>query len=177
MTRWQWTAQRLAAAVGIPGLIGLLLLVSGISLYFTAIQTGAREVDQLKQQLAGMRSHPQTVRQYAPEEELAMFYDFFPKREALAEQLRTLHHLAVDQDLLIERIDYKLSSIQSTPLWRYQISFPLNTDYTTLRHYVADVLKALPNAALETIDMQRDDADAELLEEKIGIVLFYREAP
>ncbi|GBG15165.1 uncharacterized protein NMK_2768 [Novimethylophilus kurashikiensis] len=176
MTRWQWKAQRVAASVGIPGLIGLGLLVAGIFIYFAAIRPNTGEVAQLKQKLAGMRSHPQTMRQYAPEEELAMFYDFFPKREALAEQLRTLNHLATDEDLVIERIDYKLSRIQSTPLWRYQITFPLNTDYTTLRHYVAAVLKALPNAALEIIEMQRDDADAELLDEKIGLVLFYREA-
>jgi Tfp pilus assembly protein PilO len=177
MKRWYWVLNQVSVTLGLPGLLGLAMLIAAGAVYVGSVQPNTREIANLKQQLSRMPSHPQLDRQYTPSEELALFYNFFPARDELAEQLRTLNRLAVDQELTIERVDYKLSHIMGTPLWRYQVSFPLNTDYTSLRHYIADVLKALPNAALENIELQRADADAELLDEKIGLVLFYRESP
>lgn len=158
-------------------MVGLAMLAAAGIVYLAMVLPGIREIAALKTALSRMRSHPTLSRQYAPAEELALFYDFFPAREALPEQLRTVHRLAADKELAIERVDYKLTRIAGTPLWRYQMSFPLNTDYATLRHYMADILLALPNAALEDVELQRADSDAELLEEKIGLVLFFKGAP
>ncbi len=175
MKRLHWVMKQIVDALGLLGLAGAAMGIVAISIYFGSIQPGLREIASLKKDLTSMRSHPEINRHYAPAEELAMFYDFFPKRDALAEQLRTIHHLAADQELSVDRVDYKLTRIAGTPLWRYQITLPLNTDYGSLRHFIADVLKALPNAALEDIELEREHADAELLEEKIGLVLFFRE--
>lgn len=177
MNRWQWQLQQLRAALGWTGLAGLALLLAAVAIYVGLVLPGQRESASLKAELANLRSQPQLGRKYAPEEELALFYDFFPQRDALAEQLRTLHRLAADDGLVAERVDYKLSHIAGTPLWRYQTSFPLGTDYATLRYYLAAVLEALPNAALEDVELQRPDAQSDLLDAKISLTLYYREAP
>jgi len=176
MKRWKWQLGQIAQTLGVTGLAGILMLLTAGFLYLGSILPAQQEITRIKHELSSLHSHPQTERHYAPEETLALFYDFFPARPRLNEQLRTIHQLAADKGLAIERVDYRLSHIAGTPLWRYQMSFPLNTDYVTLRHYLADVLQALPNAALEDVDLQRADADAELLEEKIGLVLFLRES-
>lgn len=175
MKRWQWYLGRLIDMLGFTGLAGIVMLAAAGTIALAVVRPGMNEVARLKHELAQMRSHPQTERRYAPEETLTLFYDFFPPRNALAEQLRTVQSLAASKELFIERVDYKLSRIAGTPLWRYQMSFPLNTDYKTLRHYLADVLQALPNAALDSVELQRADVDAELLEEKISLVLFLRD--
>jgi hypothetical protein len=177
MKRWQWSLQELAAKLGLPGLAGIALLIAAAVVLLGAVQPGMRDIASLKADLASSRSQPQLGRKYAPAEELALFYDFFPKRDILTTQLRTVHQLAADEEVAIERVDYKLSRIAGTPLWRYQIIFPLITDYATLRRYVASVLKALPNAALEDIELQRTDADAEVLDAKISLALYFRESP
>jgi hypothetical protein len=176
MNRRQWQLQQLASYLGLPGFAGLALLVLGIVILLSAVQPGQRDIASLKAELAGLRSHPQLTRQYAPAEELALFFDFFPARDQLSRQLRMVHQQAADAGLSIERVDYKLSRVAGTPLWRYQITFPLLTDYATLRHYLADVLKALPNASLENIELTRPEAKAEELDVKINLTLYFREA-
>ncbi len=177
MKRWQWHLHRLFSQIGLAGLAGVVLLVSAMALYFATVQPGIKEIARMKAQLGRLHGSPQTSRQYAPAEELALFYNFFPGRGILAEQVRTVQKLAAKNELLFERIDYKLAPVTGTPLWRYQMSFPLTTDYATLRHYVADVLQALPNSALENVDMQRSDVKAEVLDAKINLVLYFRESP
>jgi uncharacterized protein YjiS (DUF1127 family) len=177
MMRWRWQLQQWAASLGLSGLSGAALLLAAAAIYAGMIQPAKDEIVSLRAELASLRSQPQLQRSYAPEEEMALFYDFFPERKTLAEQLRTLHQLAADEELLPERVDYKLSRIVGTPLWRYQSSFTLATDYATLRRYVAAALQELPNAALEDIELQRSDASEEVLDAKVRLTLYYREAP
>jgi hypothetical protein len=177
MKRWQWILQQLTTALGMPGLVGIGLTITATAVLLVTVQPGMRDIASLKADLASLRSHPQPGRKYAPAEELALFYDFFPKLDTLNTQLRTVHQLASDEEVAIEHVDYKLSRIAGTPLWRYQMIFPLTTDYANLRRYAASVLKALPNAALEDIELQRPDADSDMLDAKISFALYFRESP
>lgn len=177
MTRWQWQLRQLAVKLGWPGLAGVALLLSGIVVLLVMVQPGQARIASLEGELSSLRSNPQIGRQYAPEEELALFYDFFPKQDTLTEQLRTLHTLAAEHGIEAPSVDYKLSRVSGTPLWRYQASMPLIIDYATLRHFLAAVLQTLPNAALEDIELQRPDADTDVIDAKISLTIYYREAP
>lgn len=176
MRRFQWEAQQIGITLGMMGFAGLIMLLAASMLYFGVVKSGKQEIIKIRNELALLQSHPKLDRQYTPADDLALFYDFFPAREALAEQLRMVHHIAANKKLFIEHVDYKISKIQETPLVRYQISFSLNTDYVSLRHYIADVLKALPNAALENIELQRMNADEDVLDEKISFALYFQES-
>lgn len=175
MKRWQWHLQRATAALGGSGLLGVALLLAAAAVYLGTIRPGQAEVASLRAELANLHSQPQQQRSYAPEEELALFYDFFPGRDTLPEQLRTLHRLAADEDLVPERVDYKLARVAGTPLWRYQSSFTLIGDYATLRRFAAAALHELPNAALEDIELQRSDADTAALDARLRFAVFYGE--
>ncbi|MBZ4201542.1 MAG: hypothetical protein LAC70_00250 [Methylovulum sp.] len=176
MKRWQWWLQQTVIALDIAGLAGLAMIVVAGVLFFGAIQPAKQEIIKTKQELVLVKSLPQAAPQSTPADELAGFYNFFPPRDALAEQLRMVHQLAAQKKLSIEHVDYKLSKIQGTPLVSYQISFPLNANYANLRHYLTNVLRELPNAALEDIALQRADAETEVLDERVTLVLFFRES-
>jgi hypothetical protein len=175
LKRLAWVLRRSVDTLGFTGMTGLILITAAAIVCIGSVLPLAHDIADIEAEIASLRHGPAPVRNYAPEEEIRMFYDFFPDRHALPQQLRTLHRIAHAADLPIEQADYKLTRVQGTPLWRYRISFPLNTDYVTLRRFLADVLKALPNAALADVELQRGEADAELLQERIDFVLFFRE--
>ena len=95
----------------------------------------------------------------------------------LSQQVRTLHAVTERQQLDTGRVDYKLSRVSGTPLLRYGVNFVLVTDYPALRVYLAELLRSLPNAALEDIELQRSSDQVSMLEAKIGLALYFREAP
>lgn len=177
MKRWAWRLQRATETLGLPGVAGIALGLAAAAIWVAAVLPLAHDIEALDAGLAARRNQPAAERRYAPEDELKLFYDFFPTKAALPEQVRTLHRLAADAQLSIEQADYKLSRLSGSPLWRYQISFPLNTDYVTLRLFLAEVLKTLPNAALADIELQRDEAEAELLQERVELVLYFKDLP
>jgi len=177
MKRITWELQQILNALGLMGLAGLAALVLAAFFYFAAIKPAKLEINNIRHEMSMLGNHAAIVRQHAPEEDLALFYNFFPKRDALSEQLRTIHRLAAEKKLSIPSVQYKLAKIQGTPLVSYQISFSVNSDYISLRRYIAAVLQALPNAAVEAVELQREDAEAEMLDEKIGLVLFFQDVP
>lgn len=177
MKRFFWELRQVANALGVTGLAGLVTLALSIFLYSASVVPAKRDIENIRHSLSELGSHTVAAYRQRPDEDLAMFYAFFPKREVLHAQLRTIHRLATEKNISISNVEYKLSKLQGTPLVRYQISFSVNSDYISLRHYIAAVLQTLPNAAVEEIELQREDVETRTLDEKIGLVLFFQSAP
>ena len=110
-----------------------------------------------------------------PSQQLAQMYDFFPQSSMLSEQLKTLHQITDANELYLGKVDYKLSKVSGTSLERYDISYEISADYPMLRQYISDLLNKLPNAALDSIELQRVNDEGEVPEAKLNIVLYYRE--
>lgn len=177
MKRGLWLLQRLAANLGLPGLAGLAMVLAAVLLQFGLIQPAGRELVGMQAELARLRNQPPAPQLAGPQQQLAQFYQFFPPQQSLSQQVRTLHAVTEQRQLRMGRIDYKLSRVSGTPLQRYGISYALVADYPALRIYLADLLRTLPNAALENIELQRFSGNAQLLEAKIELALYLRETP
>lgn len=175
MKRWQWHLQRIIAAAGLPGLLGAAMMVAAVLLQFMLVQPVSADIDRRQAALAELRSQPAIAPQAAPEQQLAGFYGTFPQPQALSQQLRTLHEVTESHQLFMGKVDYKLSDVGGTPLKRYAVSYSLVTDYPSLRVYLAEVLQALPNAALEDIELERFSEGAQMLEARLGLVLYFHE--
>lgn len=175
MKRWQWYLQRMAALFGPAGLAGIVMIAAAVLLQFGMIRQAQDALADMQAQLAELRRQPPPVPQAGPEQKLAQFYGFFPQHAALSQQLRMLHEMTDQHQLYMGRVDYKLSRVNGTPLMRYAVSYALVADYPSLRIYLADVLRALPNAALEDIELQRYSDNAQMLEASIDLALYYRD--
>ena len=77
--------------------------------------------------------------------------------------------------LVLERADYTLAAPGTGNAVRMQATLPLSGTYASLRRYVAAVLNALPHAALESLSIERADAQATQLQATAHLVLFYRQ--
>jgi len=176
MKRLAWHFYLLRLRLGMAGLSGLALLLAAVAMNFLALQPGKAELERLQAEIAALRSQPMAQRSRDPQAELELFYGFFPARSDLPEQLRTLYGLAADSGMMPERADYKLARVSGTPLWRYQASLPISADYASLRYYIAAVLKDLPNATMDDIELQRTGAKDEMLEARLRFTLYFRDA-
>lgn len=177
MKRVLWHLQQLAARLGLAGIAGLTMMLAAMLLQFAWNQPADRELADMRGQLASLRKQPPAPPQAGVEQQLAQFYRFFPQQGLLSQQVRTLHAVTERQQLDTGRVDYKLSRVSGTPLLRYGVDYVLVTDYPALRVYLAELLRILPNAALEEIELQRSSDQVSMLEAKIGLALYFREAP
>jgi hypothetical protein len=175
--RGLWHLQQMAVRLGFAGIAGLAMMLAAALLQFSWIQPAGRELAGMQVRLAELREQPPAPQQAGVQQQLARFYRFFPQQEALSQQVRTLHAVTQGQQLSTGRVDYKLSRVSGTPLLRYGVSYALVTDYPALRIYLAELLRTLPNAALEEIELQRSGDNVDLIEAKIGLALYFREMP
>ena len=175
MKKFTWYLRQTAQALGSLGLLGIGLLVLGFILQVIVIQPIKIKVIQLQSQLVSFKKYPQEIKSFAPSQQLALIYDFFPQSSILSEQLKTLHQITDAKELYLGKVDYKLSKVSGTPLERYDISYEITTEYPILRQYIADLLLKLPNAALDSIELQRVNDEGEVPEAKLNIVLYYRQ--
>ena len=177
MKRGLWHLQQMAVGLGLAGVAGLCMVLAAVLLQFGLIQPAGRELAGMQAELATLRNQPPVPPQAGAQQQLAQFYQFFPQQELLSQQVRTLHAVTEQRQLLMGRIDYKLSRVSGTPLQRYGISYELVTDYPALRIYLAELLRTLPNAALEDIELQRYSDNVHMLEAKIELGLYFRDTP
>ncbi len=175
MKRLTWALRQIVQSLGSLGLIGIGLVMAALLMQITAIQPVKKEIMQLNSRLTSIKTHPKNVRNYTPNQQLALINNFFPSSMMLSEQLKILHQMTEMRELYMGKVDYKLSKIPSTSLERYDVSYEVIADYPILRQYLSDLLTQLPNAALDNIELQRMNDKGEVPETKLNIVLYYRE--
>jgi hypothetical protein len=101
-----------------------------------------------------------------------------PSDRQRAADIELLVETAQRNGLTLERADYTLAPPNGNAAARLQATLPLSGTYTGLRRYIAAVLNALPHSALESLSIERADAQSVQLQATARLVLFYRpEAP
>ena len=79
-------------------------------------------------------------------------------------------------ELVVERADYAVESVAGAPLTRLHANLPVTGSYANIRKFIAEVLNAMPNATLESVQLERTDTQSARLQATLRIVLFYRTA-
>ncbi len=73
----------------------------------------------------------------------------------------------MQNQLLLEKGEYKLSREADFRLARYQVTLPVSGDYARVRGFVNDVLEAVPSAALDELTLKRESVDQPELEARV----------
>jgi len=113
-------------------------------------QTASDRIDAVKQRLAG--------------------------EAATLAAIATLHEAARAHGVELARGEYRLMADGRAPWQRYQITVPARGSYPALRHWLAEVMEAVPAASLDELGLRRDDAGDAMVEARIRLTI-YRSQP
>ncbi len=172
MKRLQWFAASARRRLGVQGLAGCALLTfAGFLLYGEILplrqQVAERSAAQHAAQAAG-----KTLANTTP---AAAWDASLPVRAELNQQLLEVRELAAQSGLDIRVTDYSLNKVDGTTLWRYQMMLPLETDYVTVQRFISSTLHALPNMALNGVEIQRAAEGEGLVSATLRFSLYFRQ--
>jgi Tfp pilus assembly protein PilO len=177
-----WLLGRLAKALSMWGLLGILLAVASGLFYLGSVVPAEQkllqaqnELDNTKKALVEKRPEldlPQTASTQTSAEEIAEFYKLFPAGASLPKWLRLIEESAAKQRLVLKRGDYKLTQSKQGQLQRYEIVLPLAGKYSQIRQFIADVMQKSPALALKDMQIKRENTLSPTVEARLVFVLF-----
>jgi hypothetical protein len=161
-------------ALGIPGIVGLGILLSCMTLYLSSVRPAERELQARRAafEQARVRSPLQTVS--APRgDDLRRFYSAFPTLDRLPDELERLYGLARAARLDLYQGEYRLEQ-RGAGLASYRITLPMRGGYPAVREFLANTLTQMPYAAVDGLRFERKKVGDTQLEAQVRITLFFR---
>ena len=164
----------LLARLGLPGVLGVGVLLAAAGFYFSAVAPVEREID--AQRLAAERLRARTP--YQPvsaggrEEELQRFYALFPPIERLSAELEDLYGLARASKLELAQGEYRLD--KGVGLWSYRVTLPVRGSYSQIRAFVGAVLREKPIASVDAMRFERKRAGETMLDAQLRLTVHFR---
>ena len=137
--------------LGMPGVVGLGLLLFGLSFYLGSVAPARVELARLKQESAQLQARlPEVSGSEAGRSETA---EARPSIASLPGLLKNLNSLAEQRGVLIDRASYAL--IERDGQRRMEINLPLKAGYLALRAYLRDVLTFREPPSLDELVLKR----------------------
>ncbi len=155
----RWHARRALRALGWPGGVGLLAIVTAAAYWQFMLPAARADNVMLKRQLAAARPIKVAEAPSGPTKpSLDDFYRFFPSIETVPDWIDKLDELAGQHKLTLAKAQYRLAPEPSLHLRRYRIDLPLTGRYLDIRQFLQAVLLAMPHAVLDDVSFERQDA-------------------
>lgn len=163
---------------GWPGFAGAAVLgLTAVALgALTALNADTQSVRAgIVRALALKAMHPE-VRKAAngSADALATLPDLFPSFATNGEDVATILAKAHAANLTLGSAQYQVGADRSGPFTTYEVLLPVKDRYVSIRRFVALVLGALPNAALQEIHVERPAVSGDVLVARIRFDLIYR---
>lgn len=164
----------LLARLGLPGVLGIGVLLACAGFYFSAVVPVEREL--AAQRLAAERLRARTpfqpVTAGGREEELQRFYALFPPIERLSAELEDLYSLARASKLELAQGEYRLE--KGVGLWSYRVTLPVRGSYSQIRAFVGAVLRDKPIASLDAMRFERKKAGEPMLDAQLRLTVHFQ---
>jgi hypothetical protein len=169
---------RLLRTLGYPGLVGLGLLVPALALaaWLPHLQqdTGSVTASLANQARAAAQRLQASPRAPSDGEITREFVASFPLLEQNAADLETILTAARLHQVMLLKGEYQLKAEPNAPFMAYTATFPIHSDYATVKDFSADVLTALPHVSMDELRMTRDAAGSTSLDAVVRFTFFYR---
>ncbi len=160
--------------LGRPAWVALLLLGTAMLLQLQLRPALQRDAARLEARRTALLSAP-APRAFDASARGPLSAADIPSARQRGRDLETLVEAAQRAGLALERADYSLGAATAGALTRVEATLPLTGSYAGVRRFVADVLNQLPHAALESLQLERANAQAKELQATARLVLFYSE--
>lgn len=167
---------RYAGPFGIAGvalLVAALLLAAWIPLLQREGQA-LRIAVAAKSAAAPATGPASIVRRVPVGEQVGEFVAAFPLLSQNPSDLDEVFQSARRRNVQLLRGEYQLKQDANAPLVIYTATFPVRTDYGSIKNFTADVLRALPNASMDELRMNRSASGSTVLESVIRFSFVYR---
>lgn len=156
--------------------VGLALIAGAIGLQLFGVAQARAHTAQLRAQAAVVRQRLAQVpdQNEAANSRLAAFYASLPGASGALDAIDLIHRSAGANGVKLAQGEYRLTREGSAQLLRYQITLPARSNYLPLRAWLADVMNALPTAALDEISFKRDNVGNAAVEAHVRLTLFLK---
>jgi Tfp pilus assembly protein PilO len=163
--------------LGLPGVLGVGLLVLALAALFSVVMPAQEELERgrIAQQRAEQTARAQAAGSKKPQtraEQLKTFYGAFPAEIAAADVLQSIYDTANQNGVALPHGEYSMAVEEGTRLARYNITLPIVGSYEQIRGFIAAALAAVPALALDHVDFQRQKIGDPQIEAKLRMTLF-----
>lgn len=202
-----WLLIKFSEKLSVWGLLGISILVGSLIFYFIQVVPLQQKIDEAKQEkltqdfyqkklnyssnknvatnsinASGNESFsPQSKNATTdPAQELIRFNEMLADGASLPNYLSLIDQAAVDEQLILNRGDYKLTKIKQGKTLkdqsvRYEIILPVTGEYAQIRQFIGNVLQQLPSLALSDLQINRESTLKSVVEAKLVFVLFLKD--
>ncbi|MFJ2993696.1 hypothetical protein [Pandoraea sp. NPDC087047] len=108
---------------------------------------------------------------------LLAFFETLGNRRQNDLHIKLLFDLAKQNGLTLRQGEYQYGYDAAAHVATCQIALPLKGNYDAIWHFVLDVLKTLPFAALQDINFKRDAIGDAAVSAQVRFTLYLRDAP
>lgn len=166
---------RYAGPLGVTG-VALLMAALLLASWIPPLQ---RQGQALRIAVAAKSTMPMpgsvsVVRRVPVGEQVVEFVAAFPLLSQNPSDLDEVFQSARRHNLQLLRGEYQLKQDANAPLVIYTATFPVRTNYGSIKDFTADVLRALPNASMDELRMNRGASGSTELESVIRFSFIYR---
>ena len=166
---------RIVLRAGWAGGVGVaLLVVAAVFSQVTDTATEERRAALASERARLLRGEVRREPEVNERERLKAFYQRFPVATDLPEVLRRLHEHATARGVSLQRTDYRSSAEAGTPLLQVTLTIPVNGEFANLYGWLAEVLREMPEVALETLNVKRPAANSTVVEAEVRLQLYLR---
>lgn len=163
--------------LGMPGIIGLGLLLFCLSFYFGTIAPADAELAGLKSeeaQLLASSVRQAGDRQRTAAADIPLATQSLPPVTTAPGVLTNLNAAAEKHGVIVERASY--SSTNKNGRTRLEVSLPLQASYPSLRAYLHDALALTSATSLDELHLQRSQSGAPVVEANVRLSYYFAPA-
>ena len=163
----------LALAGGLLGLAGAVALLVAVPMLQQQTRDARSRLDDLR--VEALRA-PSTPALSENDQRLQQFAALLGKPRTGEQHLATVFALARQSGVTLQEGHYPMAHDTHGAFDRYEASFPVKGSYRSIRAFTQRVLRALPFAALEDMQFQRDTVEEGTVQARLRFVLYLRVA-
>lgn len=187
MSTYWHQARDLAARLGVPGWIGLMLCVGCVTAWVGLLPQLRTEVDAQREQVSLLReqlgrSVAGAQGANAPEQPLAQraqvawgrWWQALPDRQQGMRMQADVLAAAKAHGVLTQSVQFQGGPMKALPtLWRQQLSLPAQALYPALRAWLAQ-LSSQKALSIDSLDISRSDPMSEQVKAQVTVSLWWR---
>jgi hypothetical protein len=171
--------RRLHRRLGHYVIAALVMALCALALGGWALQLNAAEAN-LRQLALAQRSTTSELKVQAPfkrpsmDQQMDSLVESFPPLSQSPADLKAVFQSASHSNIRLLKGDYQFKNDSHSALVVLSASFPLHASYGSTKEFAADVLRAVPNASMDELRMERSAANVSELESSIRFSFVYR---
>jgi hypothetical protein len=170
--------QRHGTALGLPGIIALLLLGATTVFYVSVLEPAEKRLHVLEEAVAKRKaaSAPLSVGYQRtadnPAAKLGAFYAFFDKGNTLTDWLARLYAVADRAGVELRQGDYRRVEPADVPLVLQEVTLPVTGEYARIRTFAEGVLGTVPVSSLDHVSLRRQRTNVSLVEAELKFTFY-----